>query len=269
MNEQIYGSDDASPFGDMPANSNGEAQHTPADRGKGLIKMIGVVSEEILENALVGTETPPEFAKYIERRPPPLLFVLTGPSGVGKDVTLKRMKELGMPFHKVVTVTTREQRPGEVEGVDYQFVSKEEYKRLLDNNELLEHAEVYGNSYGIPRSQVVEPLRRGEDVVMKPDVQGASKMRELEPEAVFIFLAPPSMEEQVRRLFYRKTEDPQELATRLNVARQEMHELTHFDYLVVNRSNKLDETVHTIEAIMLAEKCRVQPRKIRMVEESG
>src|SRR5207248_2810255 len=119
-----------------------------------------------------------------------------------------------------VTVTTRKQRPGEVDGEDYRFVSKEEYERLLENNELIEHAEVYGNLYGIPRSEVVDPLRRGEDVIMKPDVQGARKMRELEPEAVFIFLAPPSMEEQAIRLFHRKTEDRQELATRLKVVRQ-------------------------------------------------
>lgn len=103
---------------------------------------------------------------------------------------------------------------------------------------------------------------------MKPDVQGARKMRELEPEAVFIFLAPPSMEEQARRLFYRKTEDPQELARRLEVAGQEMHELTYFDYVVVNHNNRLDETVETIRAILRAEKCKVHPRTIRLAEES-
>jgi guanylate kinase len=135
---------------------------------------------------------------------------------------------------------------------------------MLENGELLEHAEVYGNCYGIPRSEVVGPLHRGQDVIMKPDVQGARKMRQLEPEAVFIFLAPPSMEEQAKRLFYRKTEDPQELARRLDVARQEMHELTHFDYVVVNHNNRLDETVDSITAIVRAEKSRVHPRTIRL-----
>jgi guanylate kinase len=210
----------------------------------------------------------PEFAEFVQRPAPPLLVVLTGPSGVGKDVTLERMKERGMPFHYVVTVTTRKIRPGEIHGKHYYFVSQAEYNRMLENGELLEHAEVYGNCYGIPRSEVAEPLRRGQDVIMKPDVQGARKMRQLEPEAVFIFLAPPSMEEQAKRLFYRKTEDPQELARRLEVARQEMHELTHFDYVVVNHNNRLDETVDTIRAIVRAEKCRVHPRTIRLVQES-
>jgi len=172
-----------------------------------------------------------------------------------------------VPFHYVVTVTTRRQRPGEIHGKHYYFVANEEYDEMLKNHELLENAEIYGNRYGIPRKQVVEPLRHGQDVIIKPDVQGARKLRELEPEAVFIFLAPPSMEEQARRLYYRKTEDPQELARRLEVARQEMHELTHFDYLVVNHSNRLDETVQTIKAILQAEKSRVHPRRIRLAEQ--
>ncbi|MFL5731971.1 MAG: guanylate kinase [Chloroflexia bacterium] len=225
------------------------------------------LSEEDLAEIVARTGTVPEIAKYIRRPAPPLLVVLTGPSGVGKDVTLERMEELGVPFHYAVTVTTRKQRPGEINGKHYFFVSNDEYDRMDKNGELLEHAEIYGNRYGIPRSQVVDPLRRGKDVIIKPDVQGAQTLRKKEPEAVFIFLAPPSMEEQARRLYYRKTEDPQELATRLEVARQEMHELTHFDYLVVNHSNRLDETVHTIEAILQAEKCRVHPRRIRLAEE--
>ncbi len=211
----------------------------------------------------------PEIEQYVKRPDPALLVVLTGPSGAGKDVTLNRMRELGVPFHYVVTVTTRPQRPGEVDGKDYYFISAEEHKRMLDNNELLEHAEVYGHYYGIPRRQVVDALRRGQDVIMKPDVQGACTLREIEPEAVFIFLAPPSMEEQARRLYYRKTEDPQELARRLAVARQEMHEISDFDYFVVNQQNRLDETVEEIEAIIQAEKRRVHPRKIRLADTPG
>jgi len=224
------------------------------------------LSEDDLAAIVARSGPAPEIDEYIRRRQPALLVVLTGPSGVGKDVTLRRMEELGVPFHYAVTVTTRKQRPGEENGRDYFFVTDEEYDRLLETDELLEDATIYGNRYGIPRSQVVTPLRRGKDVIIKPDVQGARKLRELEPEAVFIFLAAPSMEEQARRLYYRKTEDPQELAARLEVARQEMHELTHFDYLVVNHSNMLDDTVHTIEAILQAEKSRVHPRRIRLAE---
>ena len=209
----------------------------------------------------------PEFEQYVTRPEPALLVVLTGPSGVGKDVTLQRMRELEVPFHYVVTVTTRDIRPGEVDGVHYFFKTRDEYIRLLQAGELLENAEVYGNFYGIPRSQVIEPLQGGLDVIMKPDVQGAAKIRELEPDAVFIFLAPESMDELVKRLFHRKTEDPQELATRLKVARQEMQAVSNFDYVVVNRHKRLDETVDMIKGIIEAEKARVHPRRIRMLEQ--
>lgn len=194
-------------------------------------------------------------------------MVLTGPSGAGKDVTLQRMRERNVPFHYVVTVTTREIREGETDGVHYYFVSRQEYEEMLARGELLEHAEVYGNFYGIPRREVAEPLRHGIDVIMKPDVQGAKTMRKLEPEAVFIFLAPPSMEELADRLYHRKTENPQELARRLELAREEMHALSDFDYVVVNHRNRLDDTVDEILAIIRAEKRRVDPRKIRLAGE--
>jgi guanylate kinase len=210
--------------------------------------------------------TAPEFAEYIDRQKPPLLVVLTGPSGVGKDVTLQRMRELGVPFHYVVTVTTREKRPGEEDGLHYYFISKEEFRQMIERGELLEHAEVYGNFYGIPRKQVVDALRRGEDVIMKPDVQGAKTMREKEPDAVFIFLAPPSMKELAIRLYHRKTEDHDVLARRLAVAKKEMEELPEFDYVVVNHHKRLDETVAAIRAIIEAEKLRVHPRKLRLLE---
>jgi guanylate kinase len=208
-----------------------------------------------------------EFAEYVNRPVPALLVVLTGPSGVGKDVTLQRMRELGLNFHYVVTVTTREQRPGEIDGIHYFFKTRREYEQMKVNGELLEDAEVYGNYYGIPRSQVVDPLRKGIDVIMKPDVQGARTMREKEPDAIYIFLAPPSMEDLASRLYHRKTEDPQELAKRLEVAREEMHAISDFDYVVVNRNNELDETVEEIEAIIEAEKSRVHPRRIRLAED--
>ena len=213
-------------------------------------------------------EDAPEFDEYINRPKPPLLVVLTGPSGVGKDVTLQAMEAKGIPFHYVITVTTRERRDGEIDGLHYFFKTRQEYERMKAKGELLEHAEVYGNGYGIPKSEVVEPLKRGEDVIMKPDVQGARTMREKEPDAIYIFLAPPSMKVLASRLYHRKTEDPQELTRRLKLAREEMHDLSDFDYVVVNRSNELDETVEEIEAIIKAEKSRVYPRRIRLAEAS-
>jgi guanylate kinase len=206
----------------------------------------------------------PEIARYVNRPEPSLLVVLTGPSGVGKDVTLQRMKEKGLNFHYVITVTTRERRPSEKDGVHYFFKTRQEYERMKDSGELLENAEVYGNYYGIPRNQVVDKLREGMDVIMKPDVQGARHIREqVGSGAVYIFLAPPSMEVLASRLYHRKTEDPQELSQRLSIAREEMHDLSDFDYVVVNRDNELDETVEEIEAIIRAEKNRVHPRKVQ------
>jgi guanylate kinase len=221
-----------------------------------------------VEEIVAGEGDVPAFAEYVNRPAPALLVVLTGPSGVGKDVTLQRMKDLGLRFHYVVTATTRDKRPGEIDGVHYLFKTRQEFERMLEKGELLEHAEVYGNSYGIPRSQVVEPLRKGIDVIMKPDVQGAHTMREKEPDAIYIFLAPPSMEDLASRLYHRKTEDPQELANRLRIARDEMHAISDFDYVVVNRNGELDETVEAIEAIIEAEKRRVHPRRIRLAEDA-
>jgi len=226
-----------------------------------------ITTDEFVLRLAAEAGTVPEIAEYVDRPTPPLLVILTGPSGVGKDVTLERLKEVNhFPFHYAVTVTTRKQRQGEIDGEHYIFVSPEEYRRMIDNDELLEHSEIYGNSYGIPKSQVVDWLRRGYDVIMKPDVQGARKIRALEPEALSIFLAPPNMEEQARRLYYRKTEDPQELARRMKDARAEMHELANFDYFVVNHSNRLDDTVRTILAILTAEKSKVHPRRIRLAD---
>jgi guanylate kinase len=226
---------------------------------------------DTLDRLVAAQDPSPEIEEFIDRPTPALLVVLTGPSGVGKDVTLQRMRELGVPFHYVVTVTTREKRPGEIDGVHYRFVTRQVYEEMKARGELLEDSEVYGNYYGVPRSEVIEPLRRGEDVIMKPDVQGAAKVKELEPGAIFIFLAPPSMEELAKRLFHRKTEDLDELRTRLRVARQEMQALRDFDYVVVNEHKKLDETVEAIKTIIRAEKHKVHPCRVRLsnLEEDG
>jgi guanylate kinase len=239
-----------------------DIEETPLT-GKGAVVTVAGLPDT-LEKLVAAQGPSPEIEKYINRPTPALLVVLTGPSGVGKDVTLQRMRELGIPFHYVVTVTTRERRVGEIDGVHYSFVSRQVYEGMKERGELLEHAEVYRNYYGVPRSEVVEPLRRGEDVIMKPDVQGAAKIKKLEPGAIFIFLAPPSMEELAKRLYYRKTEDPEELRTRLEVARQEMEELRNFDYVVVNHHRKLDDTVEAIQTIIRAEKHKVHPCRIEL-----
>jgi guanylate kinase len=200
----------------------------------------------------------------VERQPPPLLLVLSGPSGVGKDTIIERMRQRDLPFHYAVTATTRPQRENEVHGVHYYFVTNEEFNELFKQGELLENATVYGNSYGIPKAGVRAALARGEDVILKPDVQGAAHLKRVVPDAVFIFIAPASLEELTRRLERRGTETPEGLARRLNNYQVEMKAAGSFDYYVVNREGRLDETVDTILAIMRAEKSRVTPRRVRL-----
>lgn len=194
----------------------------------------------------------------------PLLIVISGPSGVGKDSVLQRMKDRGLPFHFVVTATTRPQRPEEKEGIDYIFVGREEFATMIDQGELMEYAVVYGDYKGIPKAQVRKALSSGEDVLMRVDVQGAATVRKISPEAILIFLTTSSEQELVERLEKRKTESNEDLKLRIATARQEFKRITEFDYVVVNRENKLDETVDTIRAIIDAEHHRVEPRKVTL-----
>ena len=194
----------------------------------------------------------------------PLLVVISGPSGVGKDMALKRLQELGYPFHFVVTATTRPKRPDERHGVDYFFISKSEFAEMIEQEELLEYAVVYGDYKGIPKQQVRQALASDRDVVMRIDVQGAATIRKLVPEAVLIYLSAESEEALVRRLRERKTEPEDQLKLRIATARQELKELGWFDYLVINAENQLDETCYKIAAIITAEKCRVQQREISL-----
>jgi guanylate kinase len=189
--------------------------------------------------------------------PHPILVVISGPSGVGKDATLQLMKDQDTSFYFVVTATTRERRPNEVEGVDYHFVSMSEFARMIEDNELLEHAVVYNDYKGIPKKHVREALASGKDVIMRIDVQGADTIRKLIPNAVTIFLTSESEEELVRRLNQRRTEDPGKLAMRIATARGELKRVSEFDYVVVNRMDRLGETAEKVRSIITAEKCRV------------
>ena len=178
------------------------------------------------------------------------LFVLSGPSGVGKDAVLSRMKRLGRDFHFTVTATTRPIRPGERDGVDYVFMSRDDFRRLIADDGLLEWAEVYGNLYGVPKAQVTDALRRGQDVMLKVDVQGAATVRKLHPESVLIFLEPPDMDSLDRRLRERGTEQGEALRVKLETAREEMNAAAWFDYRVVNHDDRLDEAVAAIDEIV-------------------
>jgi guanylate kinase len=197
-------------------------------------------------------------------RPSSLLIVISGPSGAGKDTVLQRMMERGLPFHFVVTATTRPRRTDEVDGRDYWFVSKEEFARMIEEDELIEYAIVYGDYKGIPKQQVRTALASGKDVILRIDVQGAETIRKLAPESLLIFVTTENENELVRRLETRKTETVEELKLRIATARKELQRITAFDYVVINRDYHLDEAVDTIRSIIDAEHHRVTPRKVSL-----
>jgi len=192
----------------------------------------------------------------------PLLIVLSGPSGVGKDAVLDGIKRRGYPLHYAVTATTRPRRKRETNGVDYHFVSKVEFEKMIEKSELLEWANVYGNLYGVPKSELQQAMDKGRDVIVKVDIQGAATIKKTVPQAVFIFLAPPSLEDLEKRLKQRKTESSIDLEVRMKAAEKEMNSLSMFDYVVVNHKDGIEQAISQIESIITAEKCRVKPRAI-------
>ena len=191
-----------------------------------------------------------------------MLFVISGPSGVGKDAVLDGLRKQGGSVHFAVTATTRRKRRGETHGRDYHFVSRSDFEEMMAKDELLEWANVYGNSYGVPKRDVQDAWARGLDVVVKVDVQGAATIKRALPKAVFIFVAPPSMAELEERLRQRKTESLDALAVRFKAAKEEMKKVTLFDYVVVNREGQVALAVSEIEAIIAAERLRVKARRI-------
>jgi guanylate kinase len=203
-------------------------------------------------------------SEFNVHHPQPLLIVISGPSGAGKDTVMQRMQERGLPFHFVVTATTRPKRENEIQGQDYFFVTKDEFARMIDEDELIEHAIVYGDYKGIPKQQVREALASGKDVVMRVDVQGAESVRKMAPEALLIFITTDSEEELVHRLETRKTETADSLAIRIATARKELKRVEAFDYVIVNRDFQLDITVDAIRSIISAEHHRVNPRKVSL-----
>jgi guanylate kinase len=204
------------------------------------------------------------YEEILNRQSTPLLIVISGPSGVGKDSVLKNMRARDLPLHFVVTATSRPQRDGEVHGVDYFFVTKDEFERMIDQGALIEHALVYEEYKGIPKEQVQQALNSGRDVIMRIDVQGAATIRELYPEALLIYLSTQSEDELVERLKARRTEAPNKLELRLSTAREELKQVDLFDYYVVNAENQLDRAVDTILAIIHTEHHRTKPRQVRL-----
>ncbi len=196
---------------------------------------------------------------------PPLLVVLSGPSGVGKDAALNELRKLDRPWHFVVTATTRTIRPGETDGVDYIFLDEPTFLNMKDRNEFVECAQVYGRWYGVPRSQVTTGLEAGKDVILKIDVQGAATVRKMAPNALFIFMVPGSFEELQDRLALRMTESTPEMELRLKTAADELKQADEFDRQVVNSKDNLRQAVSDIDATIAAEKRRTGRQPIQLL----
>ncbi|MDQ3548580.1 MAG: guanylate kinase [Chloroflexota bacterium] len=191
----------------------------------------------------------------------PRLFVISGPSGVGKDTVIDELRGRLPEFHFAVTATTRERRPGEMHGVHYFFMSVEDFQHDLDSGEFIESAEVYGNWYGVPRRGIQGGLDSGRHVIVKVDVQGAATIRELAGDAICIFLMPTSMEDLTRRLWHRKTDGPQVVMRRVRTAAEELTAVESFDYAVFNEEGQLSKTLDEIMAIIIAEQRKVRQRE--------
>ena len=196
--------------------------------------------------------------------PNPLVVVISGPSGVGKDTLLERMSEMGFDYHFTVTATTRAPRPGEICGVNHFFLTRDRFLEMVDNSELLEWARVFGNFYGVPKEQVRQALTKGTHVLIRVDVQGARRLRTIVPEAVFIFVAPPSTESLRVRLLERGVNSAEDMDTRLRAADVEIREASMFDHIVVNEDNKQDEAVVKVREIIRRESMRCPPRRVKI-----
>lgn len=204
------------------------------------------------------------FGEMLSRSQKPLLIIISGPSGVGKDSVINRMKERGLPFRFVITANTRPQRPDEIDGVDYFFVTHEEFERMIEDGELFEYAVVYEDLKGVPKNQIEDALASGKDVIMRLDVQGAETIRAKCPEALMVFLSTRNEDELIARLKTRRTESEESLTLRIKTAREEFERVDSFDYYVVNEEDKLDETVDTILSIIQAEHARTTPREVSL-----
>lgn len=194
----------------------------------------------------------------------PRLFIISGPSGVGKDTVIESLRLHYPDAHFAVTATTRPRRPGEIDGVHYYFMNSESFHQHLNDDEFLESATVYGHFYGVPRGPVRAALARGVDVFIKVDVQGAEAIRQVAPDATSIFLAPESMTALLQRLRSRKTDDPEVLMARFSAASKELSSAASFDYIIFNESDRVESAIERIRSIVAAEHLRTNQPPVHL-----
>ncbi|KGP73936.1 guanylate kinase [Pontibacillus yanchengensis] len=183
-----------------------------------------------------------------------ILFILSGPSGVGKGTVRKSLFDKDTDLKYSISMTTRPPREGEVDGVDYFFKTKEEFEDMIENNKMIEYAHYVGNYYGTPKDYVQKQLDNGNDVFLEIEVQGALQVKENFPEGVFVFLIPPSLEELKDRIISRGTETEEKVRNRLAAAKEEIEMMDYYDYVVVN--DQIDTAVQTVQSIVRSEHCK-------------
>ena len=193
-----------------------------------------------------------------------LLLVVSGPSGAGKGTICKALLNKNDKIKLSVSATTRKPRNGEVHGVNYFFIEKEEFTKMVENGEFLEHAQIYDNFYGTPKAAIIECLEKGQDVILEIEMQGARQIKEVYPEGVFIFVLPPSLEELKSRIVGRGTETQEEIEKRFSCAFEEINQIVNYDYFIVNED--IEKSVSDVEAIICAEKNKVTRYKNNIID---
>ncbi len=193
----------------------------------------------------------------IRSRNAPRIFIISGPSGVGKDTVIEQLRVAFPNAQYVVTATTRPMRPGEIDGVHYKFMTKADFVAGIEADAFIENALVYDNHYGVPKQPILDGLNENRDVIIKVDVKGAATLRRLIPNTISIFLAPESMEALLTRLRDRKTDDPDVLMKRFRTASSELNEVQEFDYVVFNEDDRLTAAVEAITSIVRVERLKV------------
>ena len=199
----------------------------------------------------------------------PLIVLISGPSGVGKDSVINKLRDNFNSINVIITATTRSIRAGEIDGRDYIFVDQKDFERMKKANEFLEYANVYGNQYGVPKDQVKAALSRGQDALIKADVQGANTIMKLEPCVLSIFIMPESINDLEKRLTKRMTESKQALKVRLDTAMTEIDQSGNFEFIVYNKEDRIEQTLQEIEKIIFEAKNASTKRVFNLIDETA